>query len=971
MILNLKPQYNVCGRSLGQASPCVRAFSAGQVAAHKIFEVIRRKSAIDIYDMSGTVLEDMKGEIQLRDVYFSYPTRPDQMIFSGFSLQVRSGMTMALIGESGSGKSTVISLVERFYDPQAGEVLIDGFNLKNLRLSWIRKKISLVSQEPVMFMTTIKDNIMYGKEDASAEEISRALNLANADMFISNMPYGLETMVGEHGTQLSGGQKQRIAIARAILGNPKILLLDEATSALDLESESIVHDALLHIMTDRTTIIVAHRLTTVKNADTISVLHKGRLVEQGSHSELIENVGGPYSQMVRLQDLTNEGEAEPSPSMNEMSPLKAIQKPATSHDHGHLKQKSMSADSSSRTFSLRFLFRSSSEVESCGDDSREINVGYNAEKEEKKGSFILRLILLNKPEIPALLAGTTAAAVNGVIFPLYGILLSSAIKTFFEPPHQLQKDAKFWALMHVVLGAVGFFIIPWQHYCFGVAGGRLVERIRSLLFQRTVHQEISWFDDPENSSGAIGTRLSRDASLLRNLVGDTLSFMVQNSSTVICGLGVAFAANWKLAFVILASIPLIGLQAYVQVKFLQGFSADAKMLYEEANQVASEAVGGIRTVASFCAEEKVMNAYRRKCDLPMRHGIQKGLISGLGYGFSSITLYCTYAFCFYVGSQLIQDGTTTPAQLFRVFFALMMTAMGVSETSAHGLDVVKAKEAAAAIFSVLDRKSQIDASVESGIVLADIKGEIEFQHVRFSYPCRPQVKIFTDLCIRMSSGKTVALVGESGSGKSTVIYLIERFSDPDSGTILIDGVEIRELKLSWLRQQMGLVSQEPVLFRGSIRSNIAYGKHGGAGAAASEDEIIAAAKAANAHAFISSLSHGYDTNVGERGAQLSGGQKQRIAIARAVIRNPRILLLDEATSALDAASEHIVQEALERVMLGRTTICIAHRLSTIQSADSIAVVKDGVIAEVGQHQALMSTPGGAYASLVSLHMLAQ
>ncbi|KAK8967930.1 ABC transporter B family member 11 [Platanthera guangdongensis] len=713
--------------SLGQASPCVRAFSAGQVATHKIFEVIRRKSAIDIYDMSGTVLEDMKGEIELRDVYFSYPTRPDQMIFRGFSLQVRSGMTMALIGESGSGKSTVISLVERFYDPQAGEVLIDGFNLKNLRLSWIRKKISLVSQEPVMFMTTIKDNIMYGKEDASAEEISRALNLANADKFISNMPYGLETMVGEHGTQISGGQKQRIAIARAILRNPKILLLDEATSALDLKSESIVHDALLNIMTDRTTIIVAHRLTTVKNADTISVLHKGRLVEQGSHSELIENVGGAYSQMVRLQDLTNEGEAEPSPSMNEMSQLKAIQKPATSHDHGHLKQRSMSGGSSSRrTFSLRFLFRSSNEVESCGDDSRGINVGYNAENEEKKGAFILRLILLNKPEILTLLAGTTAAAVNGVIFPLYGILLSSAIKTFYEPPHQLRKDAKFWALMHVVLGAVGFFVIPWQHYCFGVAGGRLVERVRSLLFQRTVHQEISWFDDPENSSGAIGARLSRDASLLRNLVGDTLSFMVQNSSTVICGLAVAFAANWKLAFVILASIPLVGLQAYVQVKFLRGFSADAKMLYEDATQVASEAVGGIRTVASFCAEEKVMIAYGRKCDLPMRHGIQKGLISGLGYGFSSLTLYCTYAFCFYVGSKFIQDGTTTPAQLFRVFFALMMTAIGVSETSAHGLDVVKAKRRRRLSFLFWIENRRLMPALRAALCWRISKGRLNF-----------------------------------------------------------------------------------------------------------------------------------------------------------------------------------------------------------------------------------------------------
>ena len=272
---------NVCFRSLGQASPCMSAFAAGQAAAFKMFETIHRKPEIDASDTKGKISEDIRGDIELRDVYFSYPARPDERIFSGFSLSIPSGTTTALVGQSGSGKSTVISLIERFYDPLAGEVLIDGINLKEFQLRWIRGKIGLVSQEPVLFSGSIKDNIAYGKEGATIEEIRSASELANASKFIDKLPQGLDTMVGEHGTQLSGGQKQRVAIARAILKDPRILLLDEATSALDTESERVVQEALDRIMGNRTTVIVAHRLSTVRNADMIAVIHRGKMVEKG------------------------------------------------------------------------------------------------------------------------------------------------------------------------------------------------------------------------------------------------------------------------------------------------------------------------------------------------------------------------------------------------------------------------------------------------------------------------------------------------------------------------------------------------------------------------------------------------------------------------------------------------------------------------------------------------------------------
>ena len=268
-------------RSLGQTSPVLNAFALGQAAAYKMFETIERKPMIDSYDASGVAPEDIQGDIELKDVYFRYPARPDVQIFSGFSLSVPCGTTAALVGQSGSGKSTVISLLERFYDPDSGEVLIDGVNLKKFKLKWIREKIGLVSQEPILFTATIKENILYGKENATEEEVRAATELANAAKFIDKLPKGLDTMVGEHGTQLSGGQKQRIAISRAILKNPRILLLDEATSALDSESERIVQDALVRVMANRTTVVVAHRLTTIRNADTIAVVHRGKLLEQG------------------------------------------------------------------------------------------------------------------------------------------------------------------------------------------------------------------------------------------------------------------------------------------------------------------------------------------------------------------------------------------------------------------------------------------------------------------------------------------------------------------------------------------------------------------------------------------------------------------------------------------------------------------------------------------------------------------
>ncbi|KAK9062090.1 hypothetical protein SSX86_019275 [Deinandra increscens subsp. villosa] len=926
-VINVMLAIMISSFSLGQASPCLSAFASGRVAASKLFEVINRHSEIDPYDTRGLQPDDIRGDIELREVTFSYPARPEDNIFDHFSLVIPSGTTTALVGESGSGKSTVVSLIERFYDPQTGQVLIDTINIKDYQLKWLRGKISLVSQEPVLFNSSIKYNIAYGKDGATLDEINAAAELANAANFINKFPQGLDTMVGDHGSHMSGGQKQRIAIARAILKNPRILLLDEATSALDAESEKVVQEALDRIMVNRTTVIVAHRLTTIRNCDAIGVIHHGKIVEKGSHSELLQDPEGAYSQLIRLQELnkyTQDGDQDMETSEEKIVIL-------------------------SRESSASYIMN--------------MNGGEEPNQEHLYTASNASLYRLAKPEILEMLLGSVAAVINGAILPIYGYLLSTIIKTFFEPPHELRKRSEFWALMLFILGLASLIASPFRTYFFGVAGCKLIRRIRLKCFERVVQMEISWFDKTQNSSGIIAAKLSTDAASVRGLVGDNLSLLVQNSATALSGLIIGFMGCWQLAFIVVVLIPLIGLNGYLQLRFVNGFSADTKKLYEEASEIASDAVRGIRTVASFCAEDKVMKLYEQKCEGPRKAGIKQGLVSGAAFGSSLFLLFIVYATSFYVGARFVAAGKTSFPKVFQVFLGLSLAAISVSQSGSFVPDSAKAKSAVASVFGILNQKSKIDYTDESGASLEKLRGDIVFSHVNFRYPSRPDIQIFRDLCLDIPSGQTVAVVGESGSGKSTLVSLLQRFYDVDSGQIMVDGVDIRKLKVKWLRQQIGVVSQEPVLFNDTIRDNITYGKEGNA----TEAQVLEASELANAHKFISSLHKGYDTNVGEKGIQLSGGQKQRVAIARAILKAPKILLLDEATSALDAESEKVVQDALDRVMVHRTTLVVAHRLSTIQGADVIAVVKNGVVAEKGKHEMLVNIKDGIYASLVALH----
>eukprot|EP01018_Ginkgo_biloba_P019291 Gb_18150 [translate_table: standard] len=931
----------ISGISLGQAAPNLAAFSKGKTAAYNIITMIKRKPAMSQILLEGKTLPHVDGNIELHQVCFSYPSRPD-IVFQEFCLSIPAGKTVAIVGHSGSGKSTIISLIERFYDPTAGEVLLDGHDVRSLQLKWLRGQIGLVSQEPALFATSIIENILYGKENASMEEIMEAAKAANAHSFIENLPDGYNTQVGERGTQLSGGQKQRVAIARAMLKSPKVLLLDEATSALDAESERIVQEALDYIMIGRTTVIVAHRLSTIRNADTIAVVQDGKIVESGSHKELMsKGKDGVYTSLVRLQETTASKATHEGLESSRQS------------------RQSIESSSSLKSFSLGV---NSTTSDSMDCENGDIEVSKLQEPLSSLRPSIVRLLKLNKPEWPFAVLGTLGAIMAGVETPLFALAISQVLITFYSPDklhmkHEVQKIALIFS--GAAVATVPIYLL--QHYFYTLMGERLTMRIREMMFSAILRNEIGWFDASENSSGLLTSRLAADATLVRGTIADRMSTIAQNVALSVTAFVIAFMLDWRVTLVILATFPLLIGASVGEHLFLKGFGGDLNMAYSKASMVAGEAVSNIRTVVAFCAEERVINLFARELVEPKKKNILRGQIAGLGYGTSQLCMFGSYGLALWYASLLVKKGEADFGRIMKAFMVLIITAFGVAETLALAPDIVKGSQVLGPVFRILDRKTKIEPDDPTAEEVTQVIGDIEMRHVKFNYPARPDITIFEDLSLQIQAGTSLALVGPSGSGKSSVVALLIRFYDPTSGAVLIDGKDIRKLKLRSLRQHIALVQQEPALFATTIYENIRYGKD-----EASEAEVMEAAKAANAHSFISSLPDGYQTDVGERGMQLSGGQKQRVAIARAILKDPAILLLDEATSALDAASEKVVQAALDELMRGRTSVVVAHRLSTVQKADTIAVLHDGKVKEQGNPLQLISRPDSDYAQLVRL-----
>uniref|UniRef100_A0AAR2LLW1 ATP-binding cassette sub-family B member 5 n=1 Tax=Pygocentrus nattereri TaxID=42514 RepID=A0AAR2LLW1_PYGNA len=887
--------------SLGQGAPNLESIAKARITVHQVHS-----------SKEGYKPDNIKGNIEFKNIYFSYPSRKNVKILQGMSLKVPRGKTIALVGASGCGKSTTIQLLQRFYDPDAGEVTLDGRDIRSLNVRWLRENMGIVSQEPVLFGTTIAENIRYGRGDATDEDIERAVREANAYEFISKLPDKLNTMVGERGAQLSGGQKQRIAIARALIKNPKILLLDEATSALDTQSESIVQAALDKARAGRTTIVIAHRLSTIRSADVIAGFKDGQVVEQGTHRELM-NKKGVYYSLVMQQVFSSY--------------------PTTHESSKEIIEKEVSKE----------------------EEVKEVK-----EKEEKVPEVpFSRIMALNKTEWPFVMMGTVASFVGGGVYPCVGILFAKIIGVFAEiDPEVKRQKTLLFSLLFLLVGAVAFITYFFQGYMFGKSGEILTMRLRSQAFKAILRQDIGWFDDHNNAVGVLTTKLATDASLVKGVTGSRLGLATGTVCALVIAVVVAFCFCWQLTLLILACVPFLTGANFIQMRAMSGHASKDQSALEASGKISTETVENFKTVVALTKEDIFLCMFNDSLSKPYRSALCKAPIYGVTFALAQATPFFVNASVFRFGAWLIAHCYTEYENVYLVFSVIVFAAMSIGQSSSFAPDFAKAKAAAGRILDLLEKTPEIDIYNEGGDKPMSFKGDIEFHDVHFSYPARQNVKILQGLNVSVAQGQTLALVGSSGCGKSTSIQLLERFYNPASGQVFADGTDTRTLNLAWLRSQLGLVSQEPILFDCTIAENIQYGDNS---RVVSQEEIVEAAKNANIHDFILGLPEKYNTRVGDKGTQLSGGQKQRIAIARALVRKPRVLLLDEATSALDTESEKIVQKALDDARQGRTCIVIAHRLTTIQNADIIAVIQNGQVAEQGTHSELMAKQGAYYA----------
>ncbi|KAI8372233.1 P-loop containing nucleoside triphosphate hydrolase protein [Choanephora cucurbitarum] len=978
--------------SLLQLPSNLSAVSTASGAAFKIFSAIDRVPDIDPDSDEGIKLQNLKGSIEFKNVTFKYPTRPNLTVLEDFSLTIQRGMTVAFVGSSGSGKSTTVQLLQRFYDPLSGSISIDGHDLKDINVKCLRQQIGVVSQEPVLFNATIRQNLLLGtNEQVTEEDLINACKEANCHMFISQLPQGYDTLVGERGGMLSGGQKQRIAIARAILKNPSLLLLDEATSALDTQSERLVQHALDRATKDRTTIIVAHRLSTIINADLIVVLDHGKIVEKGKHNELLQ-LNGAYANLVQKQKIdTKKFEDVNAVTSKDGNNTDEDTNALLQQEQIEIQQQSKDAkkdleEVDSHTTLEDSIEKSQAEPHKAARNekmnSRHSSVTINAydikleqQKQEKKAvkkqkAPVTKVLMQMRPEWKLIFTGVIGAAVAGSVFPIYSLLFAKVIAIISVPGGNLNpgpmQGTNLYSFLFFILGICAFLGFAAQFLSFEIAGELYTKRLRADLFAAYMRQEIGFFDREENNAGALTSRLAVDARNVNEMVTKVWGDVTQLCVTLIVGLVIAFIYSWALTLIILILAPFIMASTGYESRVYRGFEDKTKKANSESGEVAGEAIREIRTVAGLNKQNYFEDRYFHATDYPHRLALRKAYFSSIGYALNrGITIY-TSVVGFYAGVRLIINGSIGFEQMFTAMTVIMTAAQTAGRSSVFASTFAKAKYSAIASFSVLERQPTIDPELE-GLEpdLNSIHGDIAFEDIKFAYPARPDITIFNGkLNLRGKAGQTIALVGPSGCGKSTTIGMLQRWYDPMAGAVSLDDTNVKSYSLYNLRSHQALVGQEPVVFDLSIADNIRFGIDDEK-KEVTQEQIEEACKAANIHQFIKGLPQGYDTRVGDKGSQLSGGQKQRIAIARALIRKPRVLLLDEATSALDSDSERIVQEALDNIIQegGRTTITIAHRLSTIQNADLICVIKDGRVIEQGTHWDLLAI-GGVYSELV-------
>lgn len=835
--------------SLGAIAPNVQAFTNAMAAASKIYSTIDRKSPIDPTSRTGIVPEKIEGRIELRNVTHVYPSQPEVVVVDDVNIVIPAGKTTALVGPSGSGKSTIISLLERFYNPVQGALFLDGRDIQSLELRWLRQQMSLVSQEPAIFSTTILENIKMGlphsvyqgsSDDTMVRElVEKAARMANAHEFIVTLPRGYDTSVGEQGQLLSGGQKQRIAIARAVVGDPKILLLDEATSALDANSEQVVQNALDKVAGGRTTIVIAHRLSTIKSADNIVVLADGKVVEQGTHDELT-NANGLYSRLVRAQSFDmKEQIVRESSNQAEQDEAEDKESNNLSFDQAVLKE-----DLSKSEIDETPKAGSGAVAKTTGES---IQVTFM--------SLIKFIGSFNRPEWKLMVVGLIFVIVSGGVSPAQSVIYSKAIASLSLPTDmsdQIRSQTNLWALLLFVLGIASLFTNSIHLVVFGVSVEKMIHRARAKAFRAILRQDVEFFDQEENSTGALLSFLSTETKNLAGISGVTLSTILILVVWLTAATVIALALGWKLALVCIAIVPLVMGCGFWRVAMLANFQAHAKKAYEASTSYACEAITAIRTIASLGKEDVVIASYHRQLLLQMRAGVTPSFKSALFYSLAQGVYYLCTALAFWYGGTLLAKHEYSIFQFFVCFTQIVFSVNSASSIFASAPDMAKAKNAAAEFKNLLRRKTAADVGVRGGgaVEIESMEGCIEFRHVHFRYPTQPLRDVISDLSFTVRPGQYAALVGASGCGKSTTIALLERFYGVLSGSIYVDGRDISSLDINSYRSHLALVSQEPTLYQGTIRDNILMGTNN---PNVTEEAIIKACQDADIYDLVLSL----------------------------------------------------------------------------------------------------------------------